>query len=300
MKATHIALCLVICASTDYLVAQKAQATANTSRSVRYSLPSKSGSIFSRSPSGSYILYERTAMFSLLNCDTATGFDVTEQMVEQPWSASWLEDAGLVIVNYRDNPRPSKVCLTGQASSKTISTDFDITAVCAQPKTDPGSEFGSFGVGCTRISLEFRGRLLFNSRDFSRQPLLDARFVCDGPWHVEPAPCDVEITPEGYFWGSAPAWDHVWSASKRNGKRTQEYRPGRAWVTIRASGCKEKTFTVDRQRRNRSLVLQCPGRRTRDNSEGQSNNSMNPTIQPVTARAAARSAPGRLAGYAGR
>lgn len=120
-----------------------------------------------------------------------------------------------------------------------------------------GVDFGRLAVGCSIVNLKFGGEIYAKRPRRPPQPASNATFRCNGPRH-DPEPCEVTIQPDGSFKGLVTAWDHTYVTTKKSrGSEKVRHTRGRAWVTVHVPGCREKRLTVDREWRDRRIVLKC-------------------------------------------
>jgi hypothetical protein len=116
--------------------------------------------------------------------------------------------------------------------------------------------FGRFEARCSTVELEFTGELYAKRPGRPPEPLTNAKFQCTGQWQAS-EPCEAEILPDGSFRALAIGCDRTYVTTKPNGQEKVKRSFERGRVTIRAPGCREKRLTVDREWRDRRIVLKC-------------------------------------------
>ena len=148
---------------------------------------------------------------------------------------------------------PLSLCLLGFGQE----SGGDTTAL-GQIGELPGVE-GGFGVGCTPIRLQFSGTILFKSRGNGKRPLLDAEL-----WAYEqgndPRRVNTELASDGAFRATVTGWDEVYFSKTGSGRTKEKRSEARVLVRVSAGGCEDRWVRVDRNWRERTLVLKCSQR----------------------------------------
>jgi len=104
--------------------------------------------------------------------------------------------------------------------------------------------------------LEISGRVLYRDERRKKRPLTAVEF-----WQTSPRSSEkrlsIEVGNDGAFNGRVTVIDHVHFSTTSNGKRKERLRRRSAVVVLKATGCDDKTITVERKWKPKTIVMQC-------------------------------------------